>query len=130
MKEIKTFLNEEDYFSYFDQICMDSYLIDYYPLVLVEIKSNLYKKKKNIFLLVNSCNYFEIHSKILGLDARLQIILTLLPTNFEKTYNPFEKITQKEIIECSRKDYKLFSREIFDLKIDGNIPHSLYFSVL
>ncbi|GAB7306621.1 DUF7006 family protein [Enterococcus gallinarum] len=129
MKEIKTFLNEEDYFSYFDQICMDSYLIDYYPLVLVEIKAICIKIKKYISL-VNSYNYFEIHSKILGLDARLQIILTLLPTNFEKTYNPFEKITQKEIIECSRKDYKLFSREIFDLKIDGNIPHSLYFSVL
>ncbi|WP_373193665.1 hypothetical protein [Enterococcus sp. RIT-PI-f] len=129
MKEIRPFLNDKDYFSYFDQICMDSYFINYYPLVLDEIK-NICKKIKKEISLVSSSNYFQVHSKILGLDARLQIILTLLPKNFEKIYDPLEKISQEEIIEYSRKEYKMFSMEIIDLEIDGNVPHSLYFSVL
>lgn len=129
MKEIKTYLNEEDYFSYFDQICKDTYFIEYYPLVLDEIKGICARIKKCISS-INPYNYFEIHSKILGLDARLQIILTLLPTNLEKTYSPFENINQELIIECSRKEYQLFPKEVIDIKTDDNIPHSLYLSVL
>ncbi|PQG10473.1 hypothetical protein CUS46_13440 [Enterococcus faecium] len=81
--------------------------------------------KKKIEL-VNSQNFFIIHSELMGLDSRLQIIIALLPSDNDDILS---SLTEEEVVEFSRKDYRKFLRESFDVE-DNIIPHSLYFSII
>lgn len=119
------FLNEEDYFLYFEQKCNDKLFYNKYPLIVAEIKAICDQMKKKIEL-VNSQNFFIIHSELMGLDARLQIIIALLPSDNDDILS---SLTEEEVVEFSRKDYRKFLRESFDVE-DNIIPHSLYFSII
>lgn len=125
MTHINYFLNEEDYFFYFNQKCSDEKIFNKYPLVVAEIKSICDQMKKKIEI-VDSKNFFIIHSELMGLDARLQIIIALLPSDNDDI---LISLTEKEIVEFSRKDYRKFISETFDIE-NIRTPHSLYFSII
>lgn len=118
------FLNKVDYFGFYEKVCNDKTLSKQYPLVVKEIQ-NICQIINSKIEGINSDNFFELHAEILGYDARLQIILSLLPkSNAEKL---FYSLTEKEIIDLSQKDYKYFFNECCDCE---ECTNSLYFSII
>lgn len=118
------FLNKVDYFGFYEKVCNDKVLSKQYPLVVKEIQ-NICQIINSKIEEINSDNFFELHAEILGYDARLQIILSLLPkSNAEKlSYS----LTEKEIIDLSQKDYKYFFNECCDCE---ECTNSLCFSII
>ncbi|MCB8506852.1 hypothetical protein KMA67_14415, partial [Enterococcus durans] len=96
-------VGEKDYFNFYNEICRDENLLKKYPNVIKEIQDicqNISDKIREI----NQDNFFQIHSEILGLDSRLQIIVCLLP-KLSNEEEGISGIDEKELIDCSRNDY-------------------------
>ncbi|EPN9336288.1 DUF7006 family protein [Enterococcus faecalis] len=67
-------------------------------------------------------NFFVVMSKILGIDAKLQILIFFLKRNEQI-------ISEHEIISMCEKDYKNYFKEICGYNLKDTVPHSLHFSV-
>lgn len=116
-------MNNYPYFSYFKKECQKDYLLLNFPLIKAEIEE-LCRLMEEKIEEINGKNFFERHAEILGLDARLQIIFSLLP---EESNDSFNFLTEEEILELSRKDYPYYMRELCGFSSRQSVPHSLHF---
>jgi len=124
MEKVVNYLDEQTYFRYFERQYANPVFKENYPLISKRMKDLCDKMKKTIYKSSPMC-FFEVHAEILGLDAQLQIILSLkdlIDTNSE--------ISEEMIIQCAKKDYPLFIRELCEYSSNDFLEHSLYFSVL
>lgn len=103
------YVDEASYYGYFEEICLNDLLLEDYPLIGKEIKKICQKMQKKIQS-VTAANFFKVHAEVLGLDARLQLYLSLLEVVRLDSHLK-ESITEKQIIECSEKEYKAFLEE-------------------
>ncbi|SFE57283.1 hypothetical protein SAMN04487887_11723 [Enterococcus casseliflavus] len=70
---------------------------------------------------ISSENFWEIFPIILGIDAKLSILIEIIP---------IEDIESKEILKIVEKDYKTYSKELCGFDLSDKAPHSLIFNVL
>lgn len=118
------YLDEEEYFNYFEEKYTDSQFIEKYPLIAQRMEFLCQSMKEKI------CNYksldfFRLHAEILGLDAQLQILLMLVDT----VHQDFE-FYEEMILNCSKEDYLVFIKECCGTDVNDFSKHSLYFSVI
>lgn len=124
MKSKPNFLNEKAYFQYFEEKYTHPSFNKQYPLISKRMKT-LCEMIKEKIRQTSSRNFFRMHAEILGLDAQLQIIMSLLDlvdTNSE--------ISEEMIIQCSKEDYPIFMRELCENDSINFLEHTLYFSVI
>ncbi|RBR95431.1 hypothetical protein EB58_00116 [Enterococcus faecalis] len=121
LKNIILFTDANDYFDFFQQNYLSRNFKKEYPFIYSEIKEHYFNIKKLIST-INEENFFLNLSKILGYDAQLQLIIELLSLNIEG-------LTEIEIIEISKSDYKIFIKDMCGISINEKPPHSLFFSV-
>lgn len=124
MEKHTFFLKEEQYFSYFKTIYDNQSFSESYPLIsnrmrslCQEIKEKVHGKEPD--------NFFRLHAEVLGLDAQLQILLTLVEMAEDNSL-----LSEEMILKCSREDYQSFMKELCGSEEDKIINHSLYFSVI
>ncbi|MDT2836432.1 hypothetical protein P7H50_05955 [Enterococcus durans] len=115
-------MNHQNYFSYFQQECQKNYLLGF-PLIKAEVEELCLLMQEKIAS-INSDNFFEKHAEILGIDARLQIIFSLLP---KEENGILSYLSEEEILELSRKDYPYYMRELCGVRSIESPPHSLHF---
>ncbi|MBI0605124.1 DUF7006 family protein [Enterococcus faecalis] len=118
------FDDKRDYLKYFYEKSSDFYNEKQNPLLakeILEICLQIETQIENI----SSFNFFKTLSKILGLDARLQIILELESYMSDDEY----KMEEQEIINLSRKDYIYYIKEKSGIPLVEPPIHSLYFLV-
>lgn len=116
------FLNETHYFDYFYEKINDCRIRGELKIAteLQDVCDELKLKIEHI----TKENFFEELSAILGLDARLQIILELI------SFSSYEIcLSEEEIIKISRSDYRFFLKDLIGVSKDKSVPHSLLFSV-
>lgn len=116
-------MNHQNYFSYFQQECQKDYLALGFPLIKAEVEELCLVMQEKIAE-INSDNFFETHAEILGIDARLQIIFSLLP---KEENGILSYLSEAEILELSRKDYPYYMRELCGFRSIESTPHSLHF---
>lgn len=117
---------EKEYFEYFEKEIKKYSLVEKHPLLCEEV-SSICKVIKEKIKQINDSNFFEVHPEILGLDARLQVIFSLLPKKEDAlTYD----LSDEEIIDLSKNDYKCFIKELSGFKLTEETPNSLYFMVV
>lgn len=109
------------YFDKYDQYF--SLMTEYeYPLIYREYD----KIKKEAYYLVDqisSENFFSKLKQLLILDARIQIIQSLLELESEKT-------TEAEILELAKTDSWTFYKEAAGYRLNETVPHTLLNYVL
>lgn len=118
------FLSEESYFQYFEEKYTNPVFNRHYPLISKRMKT-LCERMKEKIQNCSSADFFRLHAEVLGLDAQLQILLSLLDlidTNSE--------ISEEMIIQCSKEDYQVFMKELCENDSTFFLEHSLYFSVI
>lgn len=118
------YLDEEEYFVYFEEKYTDPQFIEKYPLIAQRMEFLCESIKEKIYN-YKSPNFFRLHAEILGLDAQLQIILMLVDT--EKSELEF---SEELILKCSKEDYPVFMKEFCGSDANEFANHSLYFSVI
>lgn len=96
----------EDYFSYFDSC----FQFNKYPMIFNQYQ-NLKADFKNTIKNISSKNAFLSLKNLLLLEAKLQILSSLIENNI------FD-LSEAEIIELSEKDSKVFYQEIY--RLDGS----------
>lgn len=99
-------------------------MLEKYPLLSNEILKICEEMKMKIKKISNK-NFFCDLSYILGLDAKLQIILEF---SSEEKINLLS-LNEDEIITMSKKDYIFYFQEITGRSITDSSPHSIHFSV-
>lgn len=117
------FKKEQEYFTYFSTNMYRYFILNEERLIAREILIICNEMKRRIEN-ISKENFFEELSYILGLDARLQIILELaeiLPDS-----NLF---SEEEIISISKKDYPSYLKELVGISYKDSSPHSLFFSI-
>lgn len=106
----------DQYFAKYDQ--QFSFMTECeYPLIYREYD----KIKKEVYCLVDqisSENFFSKLKRLLILDARIQIIQSLLELESEKT-------TEAEIIEIAKTDSWTFYKETVGYRLNEAVPHTL-----
>ncbi|WP_438761938.1 DUF7006 family protein [Enterococcus sp. AZ156] len=116
-------MNHQNYFTYFHQECQKDYLALRFPLIKAEVEELCLVMQEEIDS-INGDNFFEKHAEILGIDARLQIIFSLLS---KEENGIFTYLSEEEILELSRKDYPYYIRELCGFRSNESTPHSLFF---
>lgn len=116
-------MNNQNYFSYFQQECQKDYLALRFPLIKAEVEELCLVIQDKIAG-INGNNFFERHAEILGLDARLQILFSLVPKEEDQ---PLGYLTEEEILELSRKDYPYYMKELCGFRMENRTPNSLHF---
>ena len=124
MDNVSSFSNSRDYFNYFEEIYSDKQLKKKYPLITNEIEKNCNFMKQAIEI-INNKNFFRIHSILMGLDLRLQILLDLL----EIVEDDSGVLSEQEIVGIAENDYQNYFKEMCSYNYNQQMPHSLYFSV-
>lgn len=116
-------MNHQNYFSYFQQECQKDYLALRFPLIKAEVEELCLVIQDKITG-INGDNFFEHHAEILGLDARLQILFSLVPKEENQIWG---YLTEEEILELSRKDYPYYMAELCGICLGNSTPNSLHF---
>lgn len=124
MKSKHNFLNEEAYFQYFEEKYTNPVFNRHYPLISKRMKT-LCEMMKEKIQNYSSTDFFRLHAEVLGLDAQLQILLSLLDLA-----DTDPEISEEMIIECSKEDYPIFMQELCVNDPTNFLEHSLYFSVI
>lgn len=114
------FDNAEAYFEYFDKKCVELGKYERNYKVVEEIKK-ICGEMLEVINAITPDTFFNSVSKILGYDARLQILIEMA--------NEFPMLSSEQVIELSRKEYKSYSKELCGYFLKDVVPHSLYFSV-
>ncbi len=114
------FDNSEVYFEYFEKKCQELAKYERNYKVVKEIR-NICEEMLEVIDKITPDTFFESTSKILGYDARLQILIEMV--------KEFPTLSNEKIIELSRRDYKSYSKELCGYCLRDVVPHSLYFSV-
>ena len=118
------FLEEEEYFRYFEEIYSDQSFSENYPLISRRMKSICETIKVKINA-KRQYNFFRLHAEIMGLDAQLQILLLLVDV-IQDDVNTSEEM----VLKCSQEDYLIFMREFCGSDVEQFANHSLFFSVI
>lgn len=113
------FDNAEAYFDYFEKKCDKLAKCEQNYRVVEEIKMIL-EEMSEVIAAITPDTFFYSISKILGYDARLQILIEMV--------NDFPALSNEQIIELSRREYKSYSKELCGYCLRDVVPHSLYFS--
>ena len=113
------FFNQECYFEFFKEKCEQLNLA--HREIYKEIQ-HICKKIQVEIEKVTPENFFQILAKVLGLDAQLQIMLELV--ELDNT-----DLSDREIINYAKKDYKTYMYDLCNPKRDTKI-NSLHFLVL
>lgn len=124
MKSKPNFLNEKAYFQYFEEKYTNPVFNKHYPLISKRMKT-LCEKMKEQIQNYSSTAFFRLHAEVLGLDAQLQILLSLLDL-----IDTNSGISEEMIIQCSKEDYQVFMKELCENNSTVFLEHSLYFSVI
>jgi hypothetical protein len=114
------FDNAEVYFDYFEKKCDELAKYEQNYRVVEEI----HKVREEMLEVIDAITpdtFFYSVSKVLGYDARLQILIEMV--------NDFPTLSNEQIVELSRRDYKSYSKELCGYCLRDKVPHSLYFSV-
>ncbi|HAP3574439.1 TPA: hypothetical protein IUD81_002677 [Enterococcus faecalis] len=124
MKKQLNYLDRETYFQYFEKIYMDPVLKKRYPLISERIEFLCETIKEKIYT-ISPTQYFKVHAEILGLDAQLQILVSLIDLVDNKS-----GISEELIIQCSKEEYSMFIRELCENSSSECLKHALCFSVI
>ncbi|MBO1104232.1 hypothetical protein FQT01_02775 [Enterococcus faecalis] len=123
MKRTLDYLDEKTYFQYFERKYTDPVFQENYPLISEKMKELCKKMKKTITTSSPKC-FFKVHAEILGLDAQLQILMSLTDLVDNK------EVSEEMIIKCAQEDYPIFMRELCDNTSHDFLENTLYFSVI
>lgn len=118
------YLDEKTYFHYFERKYNHPVFAENYPLISNRMRL-LCEMIKEKIQKITPKQFFQVHAEILGMDAQLQILLSLtdlVDTNAE--------ISEEIIIQCAREDYPVFMRELCENSSNNFLEHTLYFSVI
>lgn len=118
------YLDEQTYFHYFERKYTHPVFVKNYPLIAKRMRQ-LCETIKEKIQKVTPKQFFQVHAEILGMDAQLQILLSLadlVGTNAE--------ISEEIIIQCAQEDYPVFMRELCENSEHNFLEHTLYFSVI
>lgn len=124
MADKPNFLNEEEYFHYFEEKYTNSVFNKRYPLISKRMKylCEMMKEKIDNY---SSADFFQLHAEILGLDAQLQILLMFLDM-----VDVGSDLSEAMIIKYSKEDYQNFMKELCEDNSTNFLQHTLYFSVI
>lgn len=120
MSNKTSYIDEKRYFQYFENKYNDSYFRKNYPLIAQRMEQLCEKIKKKIHNNEKE-NFFKLHAEILGIDAQLQLILL-----FIDNFSFCNCLSEEQILNCVKKDYRTFMKEICDVNF---IENSLCFSI-
>lgn len=91
---------------------------------LSKLKNYLNNEMKQMNELVESVtmnNFWKIIPKILGIDAKLSLVLELIR---------FQNFSEEDIIRITESDYLTYFKELCGYTLDAETNHSIVFNVL
>lgn len=124
MDKYSFFIEEEEYFEYFEKIYNDQAFVYKFPLVSNRMKMLCHTMKKKIHERQKD-DFFHLHAEVLGLDAQLQILLMLVDLAQNDS-----ALSEEMILKYSQEDYLVFIKDFCGSDVDEIASHSLYFSVI
>lgn len=112
------FSTEEEYIVYFQQ-SLNKERNDVKHLEEYLEKERL--RLNQLISLISEENFWEILPKILGIDAKLNLLIELIK---------YEDFSNDEILQITENDYRRYFKELCGYDLNTKTKHSIIFNIL